>query len=50
MKSYSPEVDYGALERELAAKSHTEDNDYAEWAAHGADEDYSDYSSQNKRA
>jgi hypothetical protein len=47
LKSYSPDVDYDALERELAAKSRTEDDDYAKWAAHSADEDYSDYTSHN---
>ena len=41
LKSFSPDVNYDALERELTGHSHHEDDQYAAWADYepeGADE------------
>ncbi len=54
LKSFSPEVNYDALERELTGHSHHDDDQYAKWADYepeGEDEDYEDQHTETpKRA
>ena len=38
LKSFSPNVNYDALERELTGHSHGEDEQYAKWAEYESDE------------
>ncbi|MBB2968699.1 hypothetical protein FHX33_003475 [Leifsonia aquatica] len=38
MKSFSPTVNYDALERELTGHSHHEDDQYAAWADYEPEE------------
>ena len=45
LKSFSPDVNYDALERELASSAHSDD-DYAKWADHEPD----GYSTERKHA
>lgn len=40
LKYFSPETNYGALERELSAAQHSDENDYVDrWADQYADDD-----------
>jgi len=51
LKSYSPDVDYDALERELAQKAHSEADDYSKWIDPEADDEpHDEYSSHHRRA
>jgi hypothetical protein len=62
LKSFSPDVNYDALERELTGHSHHDDDQYAAWAdyepegaddteEYDADDDYEDTESETpKRA
>jgi hypothetical protein len=43
LKSYSPDVNYAALERELSSHSSSEDEQYAAWADYEPD----DYESED---
>ncbi|WP_431219108.1 DUF3073 domain-containing protein [Leifsonia xyli] len=40
LKSFSPDVNYDALERELTGHSHSEDEQYAKWAEYESDDTY----------
>ena len=43
LKSFSPDVNYDALERELTGHAHEEDDDrYSEWADYDPDADNSE--------
>ena len=61
LKSFSPDVNYDALERELTGHSHHDDDQYAEWAeyepegykaeGYDSDDDYEDTETETpKRA
>lgn len=39
LKSFSPEVNYDALERELTGHTHADDDQYSEWADYDPDEE-----------
>jgi hypothetical protein len=39
LKSFSPEVNYNALERELTGHAHGEDEQYAKWADYEPESD-----------
>ncbi|MDN4596991.1 DUF3073 domain-containing protein [Leifsonia virtsii] len=53
LKSFSPNVNYDALERELTSHSHDEDDQYAKWAdyepedANESDDEY-DYADEDE--
>ncbi|HEY0247240.1 MAG TPA: DUF3073 domain-containing protein [Gryllotalpicola sp.] len=56
LKSYSPDVNYAALERELSSGHSTEDEQYAAWADYepeeedeSADEDEDEYEAQQPK-
>jgi hypothetical protein len=40
LKSFSPDVNYDALERELTGHSHSEDDQYAKWAEYESDDEF----------
>lgn len=42
LKSFSPNVNYDALERELTGHSHHEDDQYAAWADYESESDDAD--------
>ncbi|WP_298228687.1 DUF3073 domain-containing protein [Gryllotalpicola sp.] len=48
LKSFSPDVDYAALERELTAHEHSVDDQYAAWADYDPDSESQDEEDEEK--
>ena len=47
LKSFSPDVNYDALERELTGHSHHDDDQYAAWADYEPEGDYGGYDAED---
>ncbi|AGW40406.1 hypothetical protein O159_01420 [Leifsonia xyli subsp. cynodontis DSM 46306] len=47
LKSFSPDVNYDELERELTGHSHDDADQYAKWADYEPGDEYGDYGAED---